>query len=96
MPSARSVAISKLSEAASKLTFCSDKNKKINSFGTAIQKLLIFLLLLEIYRNYLKEHGIEEERIISINFEDLDYEELTDYRKLYKYLRELRPLQARR
>ena len=25
---------------------------------------------------------------------DLDYEELTDYRKLYKYLRELRPLQA--
>ena len=94
MPSARSIAISKLSEAASKLTFCSDKNKKINSFGTAIQKLLIFLLLLEIYRNYLKEHGIEEERIISINFEDLDYEELTDYRKLYKYLRELRPLQA--
>ena len=88
MPSARSVAISKLSEAASKLTFCSDKNKKINSFGTAIQKLLIFLLLLEIYRNYLKEHGIEEEQIISINFEDLDYEELTDYRKLYKYLKE--------
>ena len=32
--------------------------------------------------------GIEEEQIISINFEDLDYEELTDYRKLYKYLKE--------
>ncbi len=45
-------------------------------------------MLLEIYRNYLKEHGIEEEQIISINFEDLDYEELTDYRKLYKYLKE--------
>ena len=43
-------------------------------------------MLLEIYRNYLKEHGIEEEQIISINFEDLDYEELTDYRKLYKIL----------
>ena len=42
-------------------------------------------MLLEIYRNYLKEHGIEEEQIISINFEDLDYEVLTDYRKLYKY-----------
>ena len=40
-------------------------------------------MLLEIYRNYLKEHGIEEEQIISINFEDLDYEELTDYRKLF-------------
>ena len=35
-------------------------------------------MLLEIYRNYLKEHGVEEEQIISINFEDLDYEELTD------------------
>lgn len=28
-------------------------------------------MLLEIYRNYLKEHGIEEEQIISINFEYL-------------------------
>ena len=37
-------------------------------------------MLLEIYRNYLKEHGIEEEQIISINFEDLDYEELTEYK----------------
>ena len=35
-----------------------------------------------------QEHGIEEEQVISINFEDLDYEELTDYRKLYKYLKE--------
>ena len=26
-------------------------------------------MFLEIYRNYLKEHGIEEEQIISINFE---------------------------
>lgn len=26
-------------------------------------------MLLEIYRNYLKEHWIEEEQIISINFE---------------------------
>ena len=43
-------------------------------------------MLLEIYRNYLKEHGIEEEQIISINFEDLDYEELTDYRKLDEIL----------
>lgn len=44
-------------------------------------------MLLEIYRNYLREHGIQKEQIISINFEDLDYEELTDYRKLYKYLK---------
>ena len=32
--------------------------------------------------------GLRKEQIISVNFEDLDYEELTDYRKLYKYLKE--------
>lgn len=44
--------------------------------------------LLEIYQEYLKEHDTADEQIISINFEDLDYEELTDYRKLYAYLKE--------
>ena len=44
--------------------------------------------LLELFRQYLIKQGVEEHQIISINFEDLDYEELTDYRKLYKYLKE--------
>ena len=44
--------------------------------------------LLEIYQNWLLEQGIEEEQIISINFEDIDFEELTDYRRLYSYLKE--------
>lgn len=44
--------------------------------------------LLEIYQEWLKEQGISHEQIISINFEDLDYEELTDYKKLYAYLKE--------
>ncbi len=44
--------------------------------------------LLELYQSYLRSHGVKEEQIISINFEDLDYEELTDYRKLYAYLKE--------
>ena len=44
--------------------------------------------LLEIYQNWLLEQGTEEEQIISINFEDIDFEELTDYRKLYAYLKE--------
>lgn len=44
--------------------------------------------LLEIYQNWLKEQGVEDEQIIAINFEDIDYEELTDYKKLYKYLKE--------
>ena len=44
--------------------------------------------LLEIYQNWLLEQGIEEEQIISINFEDIDFEELIDYRRLYSYLKE--------
>ncbi len=43
--------------------------------------------LLKLYQTWLKENGVEEERIISINFEDIDYEELTDYKKLYEYLK---------
>ena len=44
--------------------------------------------LLEIYQNWLLEQGIEKEQLISINFEDIDFEELTDYRRLYSYLKE--------
>ena len=44
--------------------------------------------LLEIFKDYLKENGIEEEQIISINFENSDFEELQDRKKLYKYLKE--------
>lgn len=43
--------------------------------------------LLRIYRDWLKEQGVQEEQIISINFEDLDYDELTDYKKLHAYLK---------
>lgn len=44
--------------------------------------------LLKMYQEWLREQGVEASRIISINFEDIDYEELTDYRKLYDYLKE--------
>lgn len=44
--------------------------------------------LLEIYQDYLRKHGVDDGQIISINFEDIDYEELTDYKKLYTYLKE--------
>ena len=44
--------------------------------------------LLKIYQKWLMEQGIQEEQIISINFEDMDFEELTDYKKLYSYLKE--------
>ncbi len=44
--------------------------------------------LLELYQNWLKQQGVEDRQVISINFEDIDYEELTDYQKLYSYLKE--------
>ena len=44
--------------------------------------------LLALYQDWLRSQGVSDEQIISINFEDLDYEELTDYKKLYAYLKE--------
>lgn len=41
-----------------------------------------------IYREYLLSHGVLPEQIIDLNFEDLDYEELADYKLLYKYVKE--------
>lgn len=42
--------------------------------------------LFEIYKDYLLKHGVENTQIIAINFEDLAYEELKDYKKLYAYV----------
>ncbi len=44
--------------------------------------------LLSQYQDYLLNNGIEEQQIISINFEELEYEELTDYKRLYAYIKE--------
>ncbi|MDM8211434.1 ATP-binding protein [Mediterraneibacter glycyrrhizinilyticus] len=44
--------------------------------------------LLSQYQEYLLESGVKEKQIISINFEELEYEELTDYKKLYEYIKE--------
>ena len=38
--------------------------------------------LFEIYKDYLLKNKVEKKQIISINFEDMDYEELIDYKKL--------------
>ena len=43
--------------------------------------------LLELFQDYLKESGVENNQIISINFEDADYEELQDRKRLYEYLK---------
>lgn len=40
------------------------------------------------YQEWLRANGVSGEQIISINFEELEYEELLDYKKLYYYLKE--------
>ncbi|MEE1411295.1 MAG: ATP-binding protein [Bulleidia sp.] len=45
-------------------------------------------VLLEQYQQRLLEDGVTPQQIISINFENLDYEHLKDYRTLYTYLKE--------
>jgi hypothetical protein len=44
--------------------------------------------LLQMFQDYLKENGVKDNQIISINFEDADYEELQDRKKLYNYIKE--------
>ena len=44
--------------------------------------------LLELYQDYLKSLDVTEDQIISINFEELEYEELLDYKALYNYVKE--------
>lgn len=43
--------------------------------------------LFEIYKAFLIETGIEQEQLISINFEDIEYEHLNNYRELYNYIK---------
>lgn len=63
------------------------KDKKIIKVVTGVRRCGKSKLL-EMYRKRLLEEGVEEERIVSINFEDLDFEDLTDYKKLHTYLKE--------
>jgi uncharacterized protein len=44
--------------------------------------------LLDIFQNYLLKNNIEKNQIISINFEDVDYEELKNYKVLHKYIKD--------
>lgn len=44
--------------------------------------------LLRQYRDYLVSTGVSHEQIIFINFEELEYESLQDYHKLYSYITE--------
>lgn len=43
--------------------------------------------LFDLYINYLKKTGINDNQIIKINFEDPDFEDLCNYKALYSYLK---------
>ena len=61
------------------------KDKKIIKVVTGIRRCGKSTLF-EIYQDYLINNGVNQEQIISINFEDFDYEELTEPHKLYNYI----------
>lgn len=42
--------------------------------------------LLSQFQEHLKNSGVEDRQIVSLNFEELENEELLDYQKLYQYL----------
>lgn len=44
--------------------------------------------LFDIFADYLVGDGVAPERIIRINFEDIEFEELLNYRELYHYIKE--------
>ena len=43
-------------------------------------------VLLDQFQNFLKQRGVDEKQIISLNFEEIENEKLTDYRKLNDFL----------
>ena len=43
--------------------------------------------LFKLFQEYLLDNGIEQDQIININFEDLDYEHINNYRLLYDFIK---------
>ena len=71
------------------------KDEKVIKVITGIRRSGKSTLLAE-YQEKIQCEGVSKEQIISINFEDLAYEDLLDYKKLYQYITErmgeLRPV----
>lgn len=63
------------------------QNKNIIKVVTGIRRCGKSTLL-EMFRNHLAENGVDTNQIISINFEALEVEELTNYKALYTYITE--------
>ncbi len=62
------------------------KDEQVIKVVTGIRRCGKSTLLLQ-YQEWLKASGVSDEQIVTINFEELEYEELQDYKKLYAYLK---------
>lgn len=62
------------------------KDEQVIKVVTGIRRCGKSTLLMQ-YQEYLKQSGVDADRIIAINFEELEYEELCDYKKLYEYIK---------
>lgn len=63
------------------------KDDDVIKVVTGIRRCGKSTLLMQ-YQDYLKSIGIEENQIIAVNFEELEYEDLCDYKKLYAYIKD--------
>lgn len=63
------------------------KDEKVIKVVTGIRRCGKSTLLKQ-YQDYLRENGVQDEQIIDINFEDLEYENLLGYKKLYQYIKD--------
>jgi hypothetical protein len=63
------------------------KDEQVIKVVTGIRRCGKSTLLAQ-FQDYLRSRGVSDEQIVSVNFEELEYEELLDYKKLYAYLKE--------
>ncbi len=63
------------------------KDEQVIKVVTGIRRCGKSTLLMQ-YQNYLRENGVMNEQIISLNFEELENEDLLDYKVLYSYIKE--------
>ena len=61
------------------------RDEQVIKVVTGIRRCGKSTLLLQ-FQQWLKENEVTDEQIVSVNFEELEYEELLDYKKLYQYL----------
>lgn len=64
------------------------KDKKLIKVITGIRRCGKSTIM-DIYRDWLLAHGVTQDQIIYLNFEDYDFYELRDPRKLYDYIKPL-------